>query len=419
MTKSEIQQKAVDMMKETPLLILQWCTSLGKSKAAIDIIKSLYSPKTAFDAAWDGEDVSVLLVVAEIAHKKNWKEEFDKFNASFEWNNFITVETYASLKKYKGSKFNMIIFDEGHHAGSDLRMEILEEIETDKVLVLSATLPLETWTKFGLLYGRIKMSSYRITLQEAIDWGILPEPKIYCIPMELDNTNLTQIIVEERGRSAKRQTIRCNITEKWVYLKDKEKYPDLKLEIPCTELQKYIHLSDKIDFWKKQFFRTRNEGIKNKWMQYGSERKRYLGSLKDNKAKEVLKLIKKKRFVCFCSSIEQADNLGKSNSIHSKKKGALDTIDSFNSKEINNLFAVGMIQEGQNLVDIDAGVIIQLDGQERAFIQKSGRAMRAEEPILFILYFKNTRDEEYLQGALLDINPDYVTEVINIKDIKI
>ena len=78
-----------------------------------------------------------------------------------------------------------------------------------------------------------------------------------------------------------------------------------------------------------------------------------------------------------------------------------------------------MIQEGQNLVDIEVGVIIQLDGQERAFVQKSGRAMRAEEPVLFILYYKNTRDEEYLNKALEDINPEYVTEVTDLNEILI
>ena len=403
MTKAEIQQKAVEMMRDTPLLILQWATGCGKSKAAIDIVKDLDTHK-------------VLLAVAEIAHRENWKQEFLKWGLPLDTG--IVIETYASLKNHKGEKYDLIILDEAHHAGSDLRMEILEEIETEKVLALSATLPSDMWFKLGQLYGR-RMSSFKVSLQEAIDWGILPEPKLYLIPMTLDNTHLSQIIVEEWGTQAKRRTVECSISERWTYMKDKATYPHMRLEIECTELQKYIHLSDKIEFWKKQFFRTRNEGVKNKWLQFGSERKRYLGSLKDQKAQEVLDLIKDKRYICFCSSIEQAERLGGDNSIHSKKKGSLNTIEDFNSKEIDNLFAIGMIQEGQNLVDIEVGVIIQLDGQERAFVQKSGRAMRADEPLLFILYYKDTRDEEYLQKALEDINPDYITEVTDLSEIKV
>ena len=403
MTKAEIQQKAVEMMRDTPLLILQWATGCGKSKAAIDIVKDLDTHK-------------VLLAVAEIAHRENWKQEFLKWGLPLDTG--IVIETYASLKNHKGEKYDLIILDEAHHAGSDLRMEILEEIETEKVLALSATLPSDMWFKLGQLYGR-RMSSFKVSLQEAIDWGILPEPKLYLIPMTLDNTHLSQIIVEEWGTKAKRRTVKCSISERWTYMKDKATYPHMRLEIECTELQKYIHLSDKIEFWKKQFFRTRNEGVKNKWLQFGSERKRYLGSLKDQKVQEVLDLIKDKRYICFCSSIEQAERLGGDNSIHSKKKGSLNTIEDFNSKEIDNLFAIGVIQEGQNLVDIEVGVIIQLDGQERAFVQKSGRAMRADEPLLFILYYKDTRDEEYLQKALEDINPDYITEVTDLSEIKV
>lgn len=405
MTRAEIQKRAVELMRDTPLLILQWCTGLGKSKAAIDIIKDLSKDR-----------IDILLVVSEIAHKENWKKEFLKWGLPS--NAGILIETYASLKNHKKEVYDLIILDEAHHAGSDLRMEVLEEIKSKKVLALSATLPSEMGFKLGLLYGR-KMSSFKVSLQQAIDWGILPKPKLYLIPMTLDNTRLTQIIIEEWGRKEKRRTVKCSISERWTYMKDKATYPHMRLEIECTELQKYLYLSDQIEFWKRKFLKTMNGGVKNKWLRFGSERKRFLGSLKDNTAKKVLTLIKDKRYICFCSSIEQAEKLGGNNSIHSKKKGALNTIEDFNNKKINNLFVIGMIQEGQNLVDTGVGIVIQLDGQERAFIQKSGRTMRVEDPVLFILYYKDTRDEEYLQTALEDINPDYITEVTDLSEIKI
>ena len=88
--------------------------------------------------------------------------------------------------------------------------------------------------------------------------------------------------------------------------------------------------------------------------------------------------------------------------------GSLNTINDFNEKKINSLFAIGMLQEGQNLVDIQAGIIVQLDGQERAFIQKSGRVYRAEDPIQCIFYYKNTRDEEYLNKAIENIDASFI-----------
>ena len=286
---------------------------------------------------------NVLLVVAEIAHRKGWRVEFEKWELPL--SNGITIETYASLKNHRGESYDLLILDEGHHAGSELRIDILNDIKAKNVLVLSATLPNDVLFQLQEIYG--DFTNYRITLQQAIEWGILPEPKIYLIPMELDNTHLSQSVVEEWGKGTKRKTVKCKIAERWTYIKNKSMYPDIRLEIQCTELQKYIYLTDKAEFWKKQFFRTRNEGVKNKWLQLGSERKRYLGGLKTEKANQLISVIKSKRFICFCSSIEQAELLGGENSIHSKKKGALNTIDYFNNKEIDSLFAIGMIQEGQ------------------------------------------------------------------------
>ena len=75
-----------------------------------------------------------------------------------------------------------------------------------------------------------------------------------------------------------------------------------------------------------------------------------------------------------------------------------------------------MLQEGQNLVDIQAGIIIQLDGEERTFVQRFGRSMRAEDPVQFIFYYKGTRDEEYLENALQDIDKQYITVIEDLNN---
>ena len=64
-----------------------------------------------------------------------------------------------------------------------------------------------------------------------------------------------------------------------------------------------------------------------------------------------------------------------------------------------------------NLKDIQVGVIVQLDGEERSFIQKFGRTLRAKSPVQYIIYFKDTRDEEYLKGALDNIDKKYIKEI--------
>ena len=63
----------------------------------------------------------VLLVVAESAHKENWQKEFDKWGVI---NAHLTIECYASLHKYRNTNWDLIIFDEAHHLGTDLKLYI-------------------------------------------------------------------------------------------------------------------------------------------------------------------------------------------------------------------------------------------------------------------------------------------------------
>ena len=60
------------------------------------------------------------------------------------------------------------------------------------------------------------------------------------------------------------------------------------------------------------------------------------------------------------------------------------------------------------------GIMVQLDGIERAFIQKIWK--KSELKILFnnILYFKNTKDEEYLKNILEGIDVPTYTKTINL-----
>ena len=400
MTREELVQTAIKLMNTNTSVALLWATGVGKSVAAIKMankyLEKVHSGK-------------VLLVVAETPHKDNWTKEFEKWgmiNAS------LTVECYASLHKYRNTQWDLIIYDEAHHLGSDLRLEILSTIKSKKNILLSATMDRGMLNLLESSLGYIAW--HRITLQDAIDFDILPGPHIHLIPLTLNNDSKTCIIEESWGEPTKQVPLYCDIAERWTYLKNKKKYPNVVLKMRCTELQKYYYLNNQFEYWKSQFMRTKKEFAKNKWLKTGLERKIFLG---ESKSTYVLKLIdylsrKKKRFICFCTNIEQAELLGGENAIHSKKKkGGKTTLEAFNNLKIDSLYAVGMLQEGQNLKNIEAGIIVQLDGTERPFIQKLGRSLRAEDPHQYIFYYKNTRDQEYLDAVLEDLNDSLVDEI--------
>jgi superfamily II DNA or RNA helicase len=400
MTREALVKEAVKLFEKHTSVALLWATGVGKSAAAIKMANK-YLEKIHCG--------KVLLVVAEVAHKENWQKEFEKWGMI---NATLTIECYASLHKYRNTNWDLIIFDEAHHLGSELRLEVLSSMRSSKNILLSATLDRGMLNELENILGYI--APHKIGLQDAIDFNILPGPHIHLIPLTLDNVKTDQWIVEEWGDESKRIPIYTDLRDKWKYLRNKKQYPNVKLCMRCTALQKYNYLTEQTEYWKKKYMSCRQEYMKNKWMQIGIQRKRFLGEVKTHIVKRLIEKLKDKRYICFCASVAQAEYLGKENAIHSKVKKTQSIIDSFNEKKIDNLYAVGMLQEGQNLVDIEAGIIIQLDGSERPFIQKFGRSLRASDPHQYIFYYKNTRDEEYLNNILEDFNSDY----INVLDVK-
>ena len=138
------------------------------------------------------------MIVAETAHKNNWKEEIKKWKLQ-ECN--IDIQCYASLKKYKDSNWDVVIFDEAHHLKSSLRLGIISTIKSTYTIFLSATLGFNLRCDLAYIYGNIYNS--RCSIDDAIKNEILPTPKIYLIPLELDDTKSNCVIEEYKGRTFK------------------------------------------------------------------------------------------------------------------------------------------------------------------------------------------------------------------------
>lgn len=403
MTRDEIQVKAVNLISLHDRVLLAWATGVGKSYSFIRMQEFLQAEKT-----W--------IVVAEVAHIKNWEDEYKKHGKEALLSK-TKIFCYASLKNNLDEEIDLLCLDEGHHATSELRLDHLSSIKATKIVVLTATISLSKKQSLESIYGEFKLDS--IPLKLAIEWDIIPEPSIYLIPLELDNTIYNCSIEQKRGIAAKSVTIHCKLEDRWTYLTDKVKYPNLKLVMSCTQFQKNEHFNTQSKYWKNAYMRGREEYMKVKWMLTGSERKRFLGNTKTDKVKPFLQFLEGKRYICFCTSIEQANTLGTINAIHSKmtEGSAAESIEDFSSGKIDKLFVVGMLQEGQNLPNIEAGIIVQLDGEDRPFIQKSGRVFRAKEPFLLVFYYKNTRDEEYLANILEGINSDYIQVINSVEEL--
>lgn len=405
MTREELLKQALEEIYHYGNLVIQIATGVGKSKITLDIINNLTKD---FHQDYRKVNPKILIVVAEKAHIKNWLDEMKKWD--FQYN--ATIICYASLKNVRATLWDFIIFDEAHHLNTPIRKEIFETLSAVHFIFLSATL------KKDFLYYLSSIVSYGVikcTLDDAFKNNLLREPEIILCPLELDNIVPSEEISIKWGTGT--HIVECAYRDRWRYIINKSKFPNTTLKIICTQQQKYEYICDQYDYYRSRFMRnSHNDALKNKWLQWGSRRKSYLGNLKTECVRKFLGRLSDKRYICFCTSIEQANILGKNNAIHSKRKDSLDIINKFNNKEINHILAVGMAKEGVNLTDIEVGIIVQLDGEERAFIQKFGRALRADNPIQYIFYYKNTRDEEYLNNSLEGIDKKYIKEM-NHEDI--
>lgn len=390
------QKKAIQALTTDKRLILNWATSMGKGTTAVKFIKTLST------------NVTILIVVAETAHKKNWKDEFIKFDAQQYLPN-CTIICYASLHKYKDTNWDLIIFDEAHHLASKKRLEVLSTLSSERVLALSATLDIFN-VNVGLRKTFGTFTVLKVDLDDAIKGNMLPEPKIFLIPIELDKVNQNQTFTIEWGDKKKRKEIHCGFNERWKYMTNKGLYKDITLIVHCTELQRYSYYDNNVEYYGNKFKRTPHLATKMKWLKAGSDRKKFMGSLKTKKVKQLISKLSDKKFICFCTDINQADELGGKNAIHSKNKNSMQVLEDFNNSKIHDIYVVDMLKEGQNLTGIQAGIIIQIDGIARPFIQKFGRSMRAEDPLQYIFYIKDTKDEYYKDNALSGIDKEYITE---------
>lgn len=373
--RRELQSDAFHQLLEHNRVICNWATGVGKSRVAINFIDYMEMVENKR---------KVLLLVGETAHKKNWKTEFEEtvgLQRAEELLSNIRMECYNSLGKCTETIWDLVVADEGHHLRSENRTGLLKELKTDRILILSATLS-ERGDGEALLrtlqeeYGDFVTLQY--DTQDAIDDGVLPTPTINVIPLELWDK------AEERYD---------NITE---YLERKKR--------------EYLAAVHDNGFFAKS--EEELEAMKARMLHAGGMRKQYLGHLKTRMAKKILQGFESKglRYICFCANIDQVKELGGQNVINSKQtpKTNKQVIERFNAQEIDSLFAVGMLQEGVSLKNIQAGLIVQLDGKARPFIQRFGRVLRSSEPILDIIYVPDSRDEDYLYNALKDVKQEYV-----------
>lgn len=372
----EIQNGAVKFVKEKKRVVLNWETGVGKTLPALRSTEEI-------GGRW-------LWIMSQNIQEDNVKKEIAKFGIK---SNIIFVN-YLSLKNYVGRFFSGVVLDEAHRL-TESSAYTLSDIVFEHAVALSASIPPDRMMLLKETLKLKKASVSRITMKQAIKYGILPPVNIIGVEIDIDSDTDLHYHTFKRFKNTPPEIINGYaeyLTRTFI--------PGQFTVINCTLAEKLKIVESEMDFWneqyKKKYMDPKAQWMKNtRWMPLGGLRKSLLAELKNRYMPIVQEHLEGKRYVVFNENIKQIeDNEGVKIHSNIKKKDNLGSIEAFNSGETNVLQVAKMLNEGINLKDIDAVVILALTSVDIQNIQRRGRSVRGENPTVYVMYVKGTHDEK-------------------------
>lgn len=385
------------LLIESPNILCELPTSFGKTKVALDLMQMRF-PTIEYTI-----DTKILIVIPRLVLIQNWKDEFKKWGCE-RYLPYVEFVTYVSLPK-KAGNWDMVIFDEVHHLSARCR-EALGDFTILNSVMLSATVGRDMKKELKVLFPDLYV--YKVSTKQAIQEEILPDPRVYLIPLTLDNVHANCEIIKNKSQKVE---LEIPYSQRFNYAKVKNR----RIIIKCTQRQYYDDMSSMITWYKRKMF---NDVFKNLFLRKSGDRLKWLSEQKSTYVKTLLDHLSNQRTLTFCNGIPQTEELGKY-CINSKNKASEENLHKFNEGKVDHITACNMLDEGMNLVNCRVGVYAVLNSSERMIKQKLGRLLRHPDPIIIIPYFKGTRDEELVSKMLEDYNPDLVSTITNLTDLQL
>lgn len=342
-------------------------TGTGKSKTAIDAIKLLVQHNSS---------ARILIIVPTTKLRdKTWKNEFKEWGVDYIWDINVEKVCYASLAKKSGCEYDFVVMDEVHNlteASSGFFM--YNTIKT--CMALTATPPENQFKQ--MLFEKYSLQMlYEITLDEAVDLGVVAPYEITVI-----QTNLDAIRANVKAGNKLKQFLTTEASN-YAYYK---KIEDSERPEDQAKVNKFFYIR------RMQFIYSLNSKLE------------YAQHLLREYIPESL------RTIIFCGTTDHADRLA--NSVyHSKRKKSDTGYDDFVNKITNRISCVEALNEGDNLPDVDVAFIVQLNSNRLDLIQRIGRILRfrvGHVGKIIILCAKDTVDAKWVRLALLGLDTNKI-----------
>lgn len=385
-TRDELQELCREFQLDNQNVFLSWPPRVSKTRATMMMLRP--------------ED-KVLVCSNTTLIRDNWIKYFEGWDFPIQYKSICYQSLHKELNEY-----DVIVLDE-FDLVSENYYNILSHLTPKRWIGLTGTSTYRsklTWNKLTN-----KSFIWEISLDTAINWGILPEPEIVCVGLTLKNDKRVHLYHKGKDKSKKNVVVQYKSKEFWDNIRRK----DINLLVQCTEMEWEEMLMNDYTYWmgllEDENTKVPKQVISNMINVLGNARKKKFADLKNRFIRKVTNYFKleDKRVIYFCNSIPQAEWLDSNYAVHSGKdsKGL---IDEFNAKKINKLVAVNIMDRGIDLINVDACVLIQASNSEASNKQKVSRTLLSIAPKIIILYFKGTRDQEYVEKFVKQFDSKYI-----------
>lgn len=361
LSREIVQNNAVNaIIKHSYAGIVYVSPRVGKSKIVCDILKMPAFKKS-----------KILITAPYNTILDSWTSEFEKWKVNTK---NITLINQRSLSKVKLTDYKHIICDEIHTLSDN---QIVELQKTDApILGLTGSLSKESKK---LLKDELYVEPiFTYSVEDAINDGIVADYKVYLIGVPLDNKDK---YIEAGTKDSKFMT---------------------------TEYANYQYLTAQFEKFKKMSWNNKKfDAVK---MQYASKRASMLYTAKSKITVTKKIIAAHNRCLIFTARTETADDFA--TSYHSKSKE--DYLEQFKDGTINKLAVCEMTNMGITIPNLKVGIFHQMKSSEESAIQKVMRMCNVEQDEIaeiYITYFINTIDEEWVKKALSGLNPEKIIYV--------
>lgn len=347
---------------------LQWCTGVGKTRAALTAIKGFLTKNTG----------KIVVVVVPTDHLKlQWISELNKYRLL----EYVKVEIINSAVKVD-SHVDFLILDECHRIPSETFYEVFKQRNPSMVLGLSAT--------FSRLDGRHELLDKFcpvcdvISIKEAIDnkWlSPYKEYKVIITPDDIEeyrqlNKTFNEMFAIFNFDFELAMNCLTNIVKRRVYAK--------KMGIPASDM----------------------DGIVFSWQKALKGRKAYVMNhpKKLELTRKILAYRQDKKAITFSATIAQAEKIGGGYVVHSKqtKKKNRISVEEFSQLPFGVMHTAKSLDEGADIKGLNLAIILSNTSSQTQKTQRLGRVIRFEEDKeaeVFTLIIKGTMEEHWFNTS--------------------